>query len=194
MKRPVKIALIVLSILFVALLALNIWQYLSGEADMARWVEEAADLRAQVLVHREARDAAEAAAAVDKAYMVEAEIGQFEKEREVAQLKKILRNRPPVPPEARVHTDIRDDIIEAQGEELDLTKAGLAACKASLSHTEDALGESKMSDNLNEEQAVGWKDFSKKQRRRYRMKTGFTAIGSAAVVGSTMYFVGRASR
>ena len=82
MKRPAKIAIIVLSILFAVLLALNIWQYISGAADMGKWIEEAAVLRAQVKVHREAKEAAKAKAVLSDARMVEAELSESEKEKE----------------------------------------------------------------------------------------------------------------
>ena len=53
-----------------------------------------------------------------------------------------------------------------------------------------ALGKSEAADLLNENRADNWREYSRKQQRRGRIKLAFTAIGAATVGGLAGYGVG----
>jgi len=170
------------------------WLYFAGEAEMSKWVETAAELRVEAERHREARDQAKKEAAKSQEIMASVEAQADAKEEEIVALKRKLHKSSQIPPEAVPYVAPVQAVSDAQGKQIDLLKAGLAACKETVANKDKVILESDTAGDLSEKQAVGWKDFSRKQKRKYRMKMAFTNIGAGVLGGIGGYYTGRASK
>ena len=194
MTRPVKIAVICLSVLLALSVGANIYLWVSEGNALAKWVEESARLRLVSQEHQKARDKAEAEAERLKGVVSATASLVYEKDKLIEGYKKAVTEAGKPPSDAFKYTKPRDRVIKAQEEKIDLLEAGKAACEEVVENLEIALVESKASEKVIEKRADGWERNTKKARRRYRAKTALAVIGVGAVAGVGGYYAGRASK
>jgi len=174
--RPTRIAIAVLSVVCGVLIVALVWVLKAGDG-YEKLEMENARLRAQVVRVEVERDetlaavqqAKEKAKAQDQAIAAQAA--------EVARLKKKLRKPPP---EAEPWTVERDEVIAAQTLQIDTQALAIKTCWQAQDGCESALEHQIAISLLERERADNCMTFTRKQKRRERVKIAFTAIGGVA--------------
>lgn len=194
MTRPTRIAIAALSVLLAGSIALLVWMYVSDRAAAAEWAlrDQAHQIEVDKLVARARLAAQESAKRLEEANGLKAERDELAEELAASKAK---RRTQPMPKTLRGCTD---QLADAEGE-IALHERHAALDLLTIEALRGALEEQTIRGDLFEEawtrerdRANGWREYSRKDKRRQRVKIAFTAIGAGAVAGLAGYGIGAA--
>jgi hypothetical protein len=193
MTRPARIAIAVLSTLLAIVLALMIWRAVTDRASAKVWAAKDAervafidDLVASAQLKHKAAMASLAAA--DERHAGE----RAELEDDLKDARRRRQNRPVPADLESCHTQLAqadaDAAVYERAASVDLlTIANLRTAFEDEEDRGDLLEDAWLQER---EQSTGWREYSRKQKRRQKVKLAFIGIGSGVGGGLVGYGIG----